>query len=130
METGFGIGPIANLAQLPDRVEACGRRQPTEPVLTNEPDPAQGLRYRYTGVENRNDFDDAELIMKLPDFSQVSSAFIRLRPALTSAYARVQGVSKFLGGFHSQGLYPHRSFKILHTFNDDVHGTPVADCKL
>ena len=33
METGFGIGPIANLAQLPDRVEACGRRQPTEPVL-------------------------------------------------------------------------------------------------
>ena len=35
METGFGIGPIANLAQLPDRVEACGRRQPTEPVLIN-----------------------------------------------------------------------------------------------
>jgi hypothetical protein len=32
METGFGIGPIANLAQLPDRFEACGRLQPTEPV--------------------------------------------------------------------------------------------------
>jgi len=33
METGFGIEPMANLAQLPDRVEACGQRQPTEPVL-------------------------------------------------------------------------------------------------
>jgi hypothetical protein len=32
METGFGIGPIANLARLPDRFEACGRLQPTEPV--------------------------------------------------------------------------------------------------
>ncbi len=66
METGFGIGPIANLAQLPDRVEACGRRQPTKPVLS----------------------------------------------------------------FSCPDLHPHGLFKILHTFNDDVHGAPVADGKL
>jgi hypothetical protein len=27
-------------------------------------------------------------------------------------------------------LHPHCTFKILHTFNDDVHGAPVANCKL
>jgi hypothetical protein len=32
-ETGFGIEPMISHARLPDRVEACGRRQPTEPVL-------------------------------------------------------------------------------------------------
>lgn len=35
METGFGIEPIANLAQLPNGVEARGRRQPTQPVVKN-----------------------------------------------------------------------------------------------
>jgi len=32
METGYGIEPKTNLAQLPNGVEARGRRQPTKPV--------------------------------------------------------------------------------------------------
>jgi hypothetical protein len=82
METGFGIEPMANLAQLPDRVEACGRRQPTEPVLIK------------------------------------MTARVRTENAIQEVYD--------LG----TRLHPHCTFKILHTFNDDVHGAPVANCKL
>jgi hypothetical protein len=81
METGFGIGPIANLAQLPDRVEACGRRQPTEPVL-----------------------------IKMTTRSEQRTLYTRVTLRAS--------------------LHPHRSFKILHTFNDDIHGAPMADGEL
>jgi hypothetical protein len=60
MEAGFGIGPIANLAQLPDRVEACGRRQPTEPVLTDKLTQNVGCNIDIPGLRIETTSYDAE----------------------------------------------------------------------